>query len=291
VVASDKLFYWLFQQHAERIQPLVAELLPRMEGYVFSAPVLKEREYRLDGLFLPPADQPELPALILEAQMAADPGFLLRLYAETGRLLQQQDRHGRPIRHWRAVVICPSRDLNFGDPTPVQEFVDRRVVWIELQPERLPPSAPPIQKALAMLLLPEDQLLACSKAIRAEAVGTDLAAEIDDVIAAILVTRFNGRTVPEICAMGGITVDDFTSSVAYREIFGLGRQEGEQKGRQSEASAITVRQLQRRCGTLSSAQQSRIQALPLSALEALLDALLDFQGPEDLNTWLSQHAA
>ena len=87
--------------------------------------------------------------------------------------------------------------------------------------------------------------------------------------------------------MGGITVDDFTSSVAYREIFG----QGEQKGRQAEASAITVRQLQRRCGTLSSAQQSRIQALPLSALEALLDALLDFQGPEDLNTWLSQHAA
>jgi hypothetical protein len=56
VVASDKLFYWLFQQRAERLQPLVASLLPRMEGYVFSAPVLKEREYRLDGLFLPPAD-------------------------------------------------------------------------------------------------------------------------------------------------------------------------------------------------------------------------------------------
>jgi predicted transposase YdaD len=32
--------------------------------------------------------------------------------------------------------------------------------------------------------------------------------------------------------MGGITVDDFSSSVAYREIFGLGQQEGEQKGRQ-----------------------------------------------------------
>jgi predicted transposase YdaD len=73
VVASDKLFYWLFQQHAERIQPLVAELLPQMDWYVFSAPVLKEREYRLDGLFLPPPDQPDLPVLILEAQMASDP--------------------------------------------------------------------------------------------------------------------------------------------------------------------------------------------------------------------------
>ena len=286
MVASDKLFYWLFQEHAERLQPLVAALLPRMDGYVFNAPVLKEREYRLDGLFLPPADQPDLPALILEAQMAADPGFLLRLYAETGRLLQQQDRQGRPIRHWQVVVICPSRELNFGDPTPVQEFVRERLVWIELAPERLPPTAPPLQRALGMLLLPEEQLPDCSKAIRAEVAGTSLDAEIDDVIAAILVSRFSGRTVPEICAMGGITVDDFTSSVAYREIFGLGRQEG----RQAEAAALTLRQLRRRCGILSSAQQSRIQGLPLGDLEALADALLDFQGPEDLNAWLSRRA-
>jgi hypothetical protein len=110
-----------------------------------------------------------------------------------------------------------------------------------------------------------------------------LASEIDDVIAAILVSRFSGRTIPEICAMGRITVDDFTSSVAYREIFGLGRQ--------AEAAALTLRQLQRRCGTLSSAQQSRIQGLPLGDLEALADALLDFDGPEDLNAWLSRHAS
>ena len=89
--------------------------------------------------------------------------------------------------------------------------------------------------------------------------------------------------------MGWITVDDFTSSVASREIFGMGQLEGKLKGRQAEASAITVRQLQRRCGALSPSQQARIQALPLSALEALLDALLDFQGPEDLNAWLSRH--
>jgi hypothetical protein len=31
--------------------------------------------------------------------------------------------------------------------------------------------------------------------------------------------------------MGGITAYDFSSSVAYREIFGLGRQEGRQEGR------------------------------------------------------------
>jgi len=94
--------------------------------------------------------------------------------------------------------------------------------------------------------------------------------------------------------MGGITVDDFTSSVAYREIFGLGRQEGEQKGeqkgRQAEAAAISLRLLEHRLGALTPSQQARIQALPLSALETLSVALLDFQGSDDLNAWLSHHA-
>ena len=53
--------------------------------------------------------------------------------------------------------------------------------------------------------------------------------------------------------MGGITVDDFTSSVAYREISGLGQQEGRrlayqeewQEGRRIEAAVIAQIWLQR----------------------------------------------
>jgi hypothetical protein len=50
--------------------------------------------------------------LILEAQMAADPEV-----AGGGDLA--------------------SRELNFGDPTRVREFEERRVEWIEQLPERL----------------------------------------------------------------------------------------------------------------------------------------------------------
>jgi predicted transposase YdaD len=101
--------------------------------------------------------------------------------------------------------------------------------------------------------------------------------------------------------MGGITVEDFTSSVAYLEIFGLGRQEGRQegrleglqegqeKGRQTEAVVLTLRLLVHRCGALTPSQQARIQALPLTELETLSIALLDFEGTDDLYIWLSQH--
>jgi hypothetical protein len=80
--------------------------------------------------------------------------------------------------------------------------------------------------------------------------------------------------------MGGITLDDFTNSVAYREIYGLGRQ--------AEAAAMAMRLLQRRCGSLTPEQATRIQSLPLADLEALADALFDFQGPADLMAWLAQ---
>lgn len=279
MVASDKLFFWLFQERSDRLQPLVADLLDSMEGYSFSAPAIKELEVRLDGLFLPPTDQlAHKPALILEAQMDAAPDFLLRLYSESALLLRHQQRQGYPLRHWRVVVICPSKELAFGDPLPVQEFLRERVLWIELAPERLPPDAPPLQRALGLLLLPEPQVPATATAIRQAAAGTTLSGEIDTVIAAILVARFSGRSIPELCAMGGITLDDFTSSAIYREIFGLGRQE--------EAVSLALRQLQRRCGTLSPKQQARIQALPLAQLEALADALLDFHRAEDLAAWL-----
>ena len=211
--------------------------------------------------------------------MAADGGFLRRLYAETARLLQQEPT----IQHWRVVVLCPSRQLHFGDPAPVAEFVEQRVEWIELLPAAINPTAPALVQALALLLQSEQELPATSSALRARVAGSSSAAEIDDVIAAILVARFSGRSIQELCAMGGITLDDFTQSVAYREIFGRGEARGEAQGE----AKVTLRQLSRRCGLLTGEQESAIRSLPLERLEALAEALLDFESMADLNAWLA----
>ena len=82
--------------------------------------------------------------------------------------------------------------------------------------------------------------------------------------------------------MGGITLDDFTQSVAYREIFGRGEARGEAK--------VTLRQLSRRCGPLSAEQERLIRSLPLERLEGLAEALLDFEGMADLHSWLAANA-
>jgi hypothetical protein len=143
-----------------------------------------------------------------------------------------------------------------------------------------------------MLLLPEEQLPACSEGDPRRSRGHQPGnAEIDDVITAILVSRFSGRTVPEICAMGGITVDDFTSSVAYREIFGLGPPGRPPGGPPAEAAASHPALASTPLRHPHPQPTGPHPGPPLSALEALADALLDFQGPEDLNAWLSRHAS
>jgi predicted transposase YdaD len=85
--------------------------------------------------------------------------------------------------------------------------------------------------------------------------------------------------------MGGITLEEFSQTVAYKEIFGQGRQEGREEGELD----LALRLLRHRCGQLSAEQQALIRALSLPQLEALADALLDFQGADDLNAWLAAH--
>jgi predicted transposase YdaD len=80
---------------------------------------------------------------------------------------------------------------------------------------------------------------------------------------------------------------------AYREIVEKNQpiwiEEGRQEGRQREASALILRQIQRRFGTLAAPQRARVQALPVEPLEDLGEALLDFTAPADLDAWLGEH--
>ena len=86
--------------------------------------------------------------------------------------------------------------------------------------------------------------------------------------------------------IAGIPREEIRYTRAVQDWLAEVLQEGEAKGRQEEAASVTLRQLNRRCGPLSEPTTAQIQALPLEQLEALADALLDFQGPTDLAAWL-----
>jgi predicted transposase YdaD len=75
----------------------------------------------------------------------------------------------------------------------------------------------------------------------------------------------------------------------YREAKEEGREEGRKEGQQQEAVNLLLRLLRRRCGNLSDELTQRISNLPLSVLEDLSEALLDFSSLDDLLAWLEAH--
>ncbi|MFB2897066.1 DUF4351 domain-containing protein [Aerosakkonemataceae cyanobacterium BLCC-F50] len=90
-------------------------------------------------------------------------------------------------------------------------------------------------------------------------------------------------------------------SVIYQEILQEGRQEGRQEGLQEglqegrqeglqqEAFALIVRLLTRKFGTIDEGVRSQLSTLPVSLLEDLAEALLDFESIADLPVWLETH--
>ncbi|MBF2065919.1 MAG: DUF4351 domain-containing protein [Calothrix sp. C42_A2020_038] len=70
--------------------------------------------------------------------------------------------------------------------------------------------------------------------------------------------------------------DAMRESVIYQDI------------QQERALSIVMRQLSREVGTVPPAQLLKIQALDSTQLDNLAEALLDFNGLADLETWLAQ---
>ena len=79
-------------------------------------------------------------------------------------------------------------------------------------------------------------------------------------------------------------------SVIYQEWKEEFIQEGEQKGAIKEAQAFVLRLLMRRIGNMTPTIQAQVQALSLTQLESLGEALLDFSQPNDLVEWLRLHS-
>ena len=118
-----------------------------------------------------------------------------------------------------------------------------------------------------------------------------------DLVEAILVNKFPKLSIEEIQKMLDIREADITKTRFYQEVlqigrregeqFGLqiGRREGEQFGLQIGEAKMVIRQLTRRCGSLTPTQMQKVRSLSLTELESLGEALLDFQNVSDLENW------
>jgi predicted transposase YdaD len=118
-----------------------------------------------------------------------------------------------------------------------------------------------------------------------------------DLLETILVYKLPQLSREEIQAMLHLPDVELKQTRFYQDVFAeghqvghqVGHQEGQEDGRQREAAFLILRQLCRRLGPLTPAQETHIQALPVTDLETLGEALLDFQTVADLTAWLQPH--
>lgn len=299
---TDHWFYSLFQSAPDLITlllpatglsspaPLPPSLGPDAPGdvlYRFEAPELKAVNHRLDGVLWPrdhDTGTPEHPVVLLEVQMHSKPGFQHRLWAQTSRFCQLHPQ----VLHLEVVVLLPHHRLTLGPaqrPRQLQAFLDG-VLWLSLEELGQQRDQDPLISLLTLPVQPEAQIPAATQQILAER------PDLLSTVLPILMERFPTLTPEEIMVIAGIPLDQLRHTRAVQMLLEEGRQEGEARGeargRAAEAAAVTLRQLNRRCGPLSAEQEARIRALPLQQLEELADVLLDFSGPDDLLAWLGE---
>jgi predicted transposase YdaD len=273
---TDKWFYELFLS-----QPgMLAELMPGIEKnweFVYNAPVVKEKEFRLDGVFRPVSNNPIIPMVFAEAQMQSDAGFYGRYFSQLFVYINQYTVK----QDWRGLLILRDRSQGLGWEVPYAELLERRVTQLYLSDLRDQQELTPNLMLLQLLVTEKDKSAVIGRKLLQEADTTGEFQRRLSLIETILANKFPELTKEIIMNMLDLEIVDITQSLFYQEIIEQGLQEGE--------ANLVIRQLRRRLGELPESQCSQIKSFPVSQLESLGEALLDFQGIDDLDDWLQKY--
>ena len=277
---TDKLFYRIFLSQPS----LIAELLPEIPEncqFEYSAPVLKEKEIRLDGLLTPISENLDLPLVFLEAQMQGDREFYSRYFSGLFLYLHQY----KIKRLWRGLLILRNREQDLGSEKTYESLLNNQVQKLYLDDLLIQENSSPNLAILKLIIVPETQAISQARYILdAAETETEFQRKLD-LVEAILVNKLPKLTIEEIQKMLNLREADMTQTRFYQEVLQIGRREGEQAG---EANLV-IRLLNRRCGNLTASQLQKVRSLSLSQLESLGEALLDFHNISDLENWLSDN--
>ena len=285
---TDKLFYRIFLNQPD----LIAELIPGIPSdceFEYSAPVLKEKETRLDGLLTPISNNSDVPLIFLEAQMQRDPKFYSRYFQGIFSYIDQYEIS----RNWRGLLILLNKRLELGSELPHRNLLNSQVERLYLEDLLYQDDLSPNLALLRLIVTPKDQAgLAARKILNSVSTEAEFQLKLD-LVESILVNKFTQLTLEEIQKMLNLKETDITQTRFYQEVLEIGEkkgiQQGMQQGVQQGEANLTIRLLKRRCGNLTAIQEQKVRSLSISQLESLGEALLDFPNMSDWENWLQDN--
>ena len=286
---TDTLFYRLFQ----RAPKLALELLGLNydgDSYCFSSEELKQTAFRIDGLLKPLTTDPEQPLIFIEVQYQPDHDFYGRLFSEITLYLYLN----KPKRNWLALVIYPHRGIEKSTSIEFLPFLNSpQLQRIYLDDYQNRTDLSPTLEFIRLIASDKQQTITRAKELanRLDKIDVDSL----DFIETILVYKLPHLSREEIKKMLALNEVELRQTRFYQEVSAEGRQEGKQEGlqegKQEECILLLSRLLRRKFGLQPQLENclQELTSLPLEKLEDLADALLDFNGVTDLETWLANH--
>jgi predicted transposase YdaD len=267
---TDKLFYTIFLSQPSLIHELIPSI-PADSEYIYNAPVIKETEFRLDGVLTPVNEN--LPLIFLEAQMQRDSDFYGRYFAELFLYLYQY----KVKTSWLGLLIIKNRQDDLGSELPYENELKTRITRLYLEDLLHLKDLTPNLALLKLIVVDNSEVASLGKSILRDAENEDEFQRRFRLIEAILKSKLPQLTIEEVLEMFDLKTAKMPELGAYEALVKYWEDKGETK--------LLIRQLTRRCGALSDELQAKIQALSIPELESLGEALLDFQGMSDLDNW------
>ena len=292
------------------------------DSYCFSSEELKQTAFRIDGLLKPLTTDPEQPLIFIEVQYQPDHDFYGRLFSEITLYLYLN----KPKRNWLALVIYPHRGIEKSTSIEFLPFLNSpQLQRIYLDDYQNRTDLSPTLEFIRLIASDKQQTITRAKELADRLDKIDL--DSLDFIETILVYKLPHLSREEIKKMLALNEVELKQTRFYQEVSAEGRQEGRQEGKQEglqegkqeglkegkqeglkegkqvglkegkqigkqeECILLLSRLLRRKFGLQPQLENSlqELTSLPLEKLEDLADALLDFNGVTDLETWLANH--
>jgi predicted transposase/invertase (TIGR01784 family) len=273
---TDTIFYQLFLLFDGLLFELLGEPPENAKGYRFSSVEVKEKAFRLDGIFIP--DQDDKLLYFAEFQFQLKPDFYWEFLSEITIYLNQY----RPSQDWRAVALFPHPSFEPKQLTKYhQELIDsQRILRIYLN--ELSEGSIGVD-LINLIVSSEGQVAPLVKKLiertNREITDGDVKQNIMELLECVLISKFSKLSRQEIEAM--FSLSDIKQTRVY--------QEAKQEGEQQKAQSLVLRLLNRRLGKLNNRLTEAVKSLNINQLDELAEALLDFTDQSDLEEWLQNN--
>lgn len=126
---TDTLFYQLFQEFPWIFFQLIDREQINISAYEFIAPEIKQRSFRLDGLFTTTEEYSDLPLFFVEVQFYEEANFYDRLFPSIFLYFSQY----KPVNsEWYAIVIFDKENNDVTIPNRYRDLAETRLQRIYL---------------------------------------------------------------------------------------------------------------------------------------------------------------